>query len=314
MTQHKAEALIKRADFAISDLTTDGGMLSPEQGDAFIDMVQDTPTILSQARVINMNAPSRKVNRLGFGSRIMRAAPQGSSPFHEDDGTNDRYLAAADRSKPTTSQIELNTKEVMAEIHLPYEVLEDNIEGMSFEDHLMRLIADRAALDMEEWALDADTASGDAYLALTDGLLKTATSNVVDNLSAGISPDVFEAGLLAMPQQYLRDLSNLRAFIPVAEEIKYRANVAKRATGYGDSSLTQNNQLVAYGVPVEKAPLMAASTGLLTFPQNILFGIQRQIQIETERDIRGRQIIIVLTARIDCVWDDELAVVKFTNL
>lgn len=308
------DALVQRADFALSDLMSNGGMLNPEQANQFIDMVQETPTILRQARVVPMNAPTRKINRLGFGSRIMRAAPQGVSPFADDDGTNDRYLAAADRSAPTTAQIELNTKEVMAEVHLPYEVLEDNIEGMSFEDHLMRLIADRAAQDFEELALEGDSDSADAYLALLDGFLKTATSNVVDNASAGISPDLFEDSLLAMPQKYLRNRGDLRNFITVADEIKYRANVAKRATGYGDSALQSDGSLVAYGVPVENAPLMPTSTGLFTYPQNMLFGIQRQIQIETDKDIRARSIIIVLTARIDVLWDDESAVVKMINI
>lgn len=306
--------LAKRADLAISDLTSNGGILNPEQANTFIDMVQEQPTILNQARVVRMNAPTRKINRLGFGSRIMKAAPQGTPPFAEDDGTNDRYLAAADRSKVTTAQIELVTKEVMAEIHLPYEVLEDNIEGQSFEDHVMRLIAERAAEDFEEWMLTADTGSGDAYLALNDGLLKSATSHVSDNSSAGITPDVFEAALLAMPQKYLRNLARLRNFLPVAQTIKYRANVAKRATGYGDSALSESGQLTAFGVPVEAAPLMPAATGLFTFPENILFGIQRSITIETDKDIRSREIIIVLTARIDCLWDDEDAVVKMINI
>jgi hypothetical protein len=307
--------LAKRADMVLADLSSNGGLLNPEQANKFIDMVVEQPTILKQARVERMNAPTKKINRLGFASRIMKAAPQGSTPFEKDNGGgNDRYLDAADRSKPTTSQITLTSKEVMAEIRLPYELLEDNIEGQSFEDHVMRLIAERAAEDFEEWALDADTGSGDAYLALNDGLLKAATSNVVNNASAGISPDLFETGMLTMPQKYLRNLLNLRHYIPVAETIKYRGNVARRATGYGDSALQTDGTLTAYGVPVEAAPLMAASTGLFTFPKNIIFGVQRQLTVETDKDIRSREIIIVLTARIETKWDDEAAVVKFTNI
>lgn len=318
--------LVRRADLALSDLSGTGGILQPEQSNRFIDMVQEQPTILNQARLIRMNSPQMNVNRLGFGSRIMKAAVQAGG-FNDGGGlvaggVNDRYLQEADRSKPTTAQISLNTKELMAEIHIPYEVLEDNIEGnggngagaSTFEAHIMRLIAERAAQDLEEWALDGDTLSGDAYLATNDGLLKQATSNVVDNLSAGISPDLFESGMLAMPQKYLRNLSALRHWVTVQDDIRYRANVAKRATGYGDSSLTETGRLVAYGIPVEPAPLMAASTGLFTFPQNILFGVQRNIMIETDKDIRSRQIIIVLTIRADVLFDDEPAVVKYTNI
>lgn len=316
--------LARRADLAISDLNSNGGLLNPEQSNQFIDMIQEQPTILNQARIVRMGAPTRKINRLGFGTRIMKAAPQGTSPFSQDSGANNRYLAAADRSSPDTAQIQLHTKELMAEIHLPYELLEDNVEGQSFEQHVMRLIAERAAQDLEEWALSADTASGDAFLALNDGLLKTAVSNIVDLsaqtdidgnvLNSNVHPSTFANSMLAMPQKYLRNLGGLKHFMTVADTIKYRARVAQRATGYGDSALTDNNELMVMGVPVERAPLMPVGSGLFTFPQNILFGIQRDIQVETDRDIRSRQIIIVLTTRVDTLWDDENAVVKYTNI
>ena len=316
--------LARRADLAIADLNSNGGLLNPEQANQFIDMIQEQPTILNQSRIVRMGAPTRKINRLGFGQRIMKAAPQGTSPYAADDGTNDRYLPAADRSAPTTAQIELNTKEIMAEIHLPYELLEDNIEGQSFEQHVMRLIAERAAQDLEEWMLEGDIASGDPYLALNDGLLKTAVSHVVDlsaqtdidgnALNSNVHPSTFANAMLAMPQKYLRNLNGLKHFMTVADTIKYRARVAQRATGYGDSALTENNELKVMGVPVDRAPLMPSGSGLFTFPQNILFGIQRDIQVETDRDIRSRQIIIVLTTRVDTKWDDEDAVVKYENI
>lgn len=321
MTTPNSE-LARRTDLALAQLEANGGLLLPEQANRFIDFIQEEPTVLRQARVERMNAPTKKINRMGFATRIMRAARNGttdnSGPYGDpgslDAGGNTRYLRAADRSAVTTRQIELVTKEVMAEVHIPYEVLEDNIEGDSMEQHIMRQMAERAAVDLEDWVLNADTASGDDYLALTDGLLKQSISNVVDNGSAGVSPDLFEAGLLTMPQRYLRVVGNLRNYITVQDNIRYRANVAKRATGYGDSALTSEGQLVAYGVPVEAAPLMPVATGLFTFPNNMIFGIQRDITVETDKDIRAREIIIVLTARVDTLWDEEEAVVKYINI
>lgn len=304
--------LARRADLALSDLTANGGLLNPEQANTFIDLVVEQPTILNQARVVRMAAPQRKINKLGFDQRILRAAVQTGGAA--DDGSNSRHVRAADRSAPITQQIELNSKEVIAEIHLHDEVFEDNIEGDAFEAHVIRLMAERSAEDFEEWALQADTASADPFLALTDGLLKQATSNVVDNLSAGVSPDLFEAGMLTMPQRFLRNLTGLQQIVTVADTIRYRANVARRATGYGDSALQGDGTLLAWGVPVEKAPLMPVGQGLFTFPQNIIWGIQRDIRIETDRDIRARTTIIVLSARVDVLFDEEEAVVKYINV
>ena len=312
MTSKRVQEVIERADITISDLTTNGGLLLPEQSNRFLDEVQEQPTMLQQVRVIRMNSPTMNINKIKFADRIMKAASQTGQA--EDDGSNARILPKADRSKVTTRQISLSSKEVMAEVHIPYEVLEDNIERGNFETHVLRLMAERSAQDLEEWMITADTASGDAYLALQDGLLKSATSNVVDNLNAGLTPDTFRDAQLAMPQRYLRNLSAMRNFVTVQDAIRYRSNVAARATGYGDSALQGSGELVAYGVPVQSTPFMTANTALFTFPQNIVFGIHRDILVETEKNIRSREIVIVMSTRVDVVYEDEEAVVKVTNI
>ncbi len=315
MTTPNAD-LIARADIALADMTANGGLLLPEQSKQFIDIILDAPTIIKQIRTVRMTTSEARLNRIGFTSRILRAARQTGSAL--DAGGNDRYVRAADRSKPTTSQIIMNTKEVIAEIRLPYELLEDNIEGQAFETHLMRLIGERAAIDLEELILGGDTASGDAYLALMDGLMKRMTSHTVNNASAGPTPTMFQNALLALPQQYHRNINSLKHYVTVANRIRYRGKVAERATGYGDSALTSDIPIFASGVPVEAAPMLAGvssgTQGFSTFPQNILFGIQRDIRLETDKDIRSREYIIVLTARVATQIEDENATVKITNI
>lgn len=309
--------LIKRADLAIADLDTNGGLLQPEQSRQFIDMILDEPTMLPQARVIRMNAPEVWINRIGFGSRILRAARQAGSA--QDDGDNARYMRAADRAKPVTSQIQLTDSELIAEVRIPYEALEDNIEGQSLEAHIMRLIAQQVALDLEEWALWADkTTVGDAMMALQDGWMVRATSHVADNLGAGISPDLIANALLALPQKYLKYLPRMRGFISVANTIRYRQKVSQRQTGYGDSAMQDTIPLFASGLKLEGAPMLAAdgtgTKGLVTFPQNLIFGIRRDIMVETDKDIRSREYIVVVTLRAGLQIDDADALVKLENI
>ena len=144
------------------------------------------------------------------------------------------------------------------------------------------------------------------------------TPHIVNNLSAGVSPDLFTNGLLAMPQKYIRNLAMIKHFVSVANTIKYRQKVSQRSTGYGDSALTQNIPLYAGGVAIEAAPMLAAvgagNSGFTTFAQNLLFGIQRDISVETDKDIRSREYIIVLTARIAIQIDDVDCTVKYTNI
>jgi len=311
---------LARADASLADLASNGGLMQPEQANRFIDFIMEVPTVLQQARVIRMAGPETKIDRMGFDSRILRAARQIGGA--NDDGSNDRYVRKADRAAPRTTQIELRTSEVIAEVRLPYEVLEDNLEGKAMEAHIMRQIAQRAALDFEELALWADTAHSDQFLALQDGWMKRGEmdGNVLDWGNQGINPDLFSTALLTLPQKYLRNLPQMRAFISHANRIKYQQAVTRRQTGAGDAAITGsvNAPIVTAGLQVEAAHLMAAGEqgegGLVTFPQNLLWGIQRDITIETDKDIRAREYVIVLTARAALQVDDKDAVVRLKNI
>lgn len=307
------QEIIKKADIALSDLSSNGGLLSPEQTDKFIRVLIDSPTLLNQARVVTMNAPQRKINKIGFGSRIMHAA------------TSATALSSGDRSKPDLSKIELNTKEIIAEINIPYDVLEDNIEGGNIgvalqsgagglHDTIVQLIGERAALDLEELCLLGDTNSGDAYLALVDGYLKRATAHVVNAGGATINKNLLKSGVKAMPDKYLRNRTALTHFVSVDNETEFRDTYASRQTALGDAQLQGTSPLFAFGSQVSGVPLMPGAKGLYTNPLNLLFGIQRRINIEFDKDIRARTFIVVLTARVDCQIEETDAVVTYSNI
>jgi hypothetical protein len=177
----------------------------------------------------------------------------------------------------------------------------------------VQLIAERAALDLEELCLLGDTGSADPYLALFDGYLKLANSNVV-NAGATISKNVFKAGLKAMPSKYLRNRTALSHFVSVNNESEYRDTFANRATALGDASVQGNNALFVFGSLVTGVALMPAASGLYTNPLNLIFGIQRRINIEYDKDIRARTFIVVLTARVDAAIEQVDATVKYTGI
>lgn len=307
------QSLIRKADIALSDLTNDGGLLNPEQTDTFIRTLIDSPTILNACRTVTMNAPTRKINKIGFGSRILRKA------------TSATALDAGDRVKPDLAQIELNTKEIIAEVHIPYDVLEDNIEGGNINagatgspgglhNTIVTLIGERAALDLEELLLLGDSGSGDPYLALLDGWLKRSTAHVVSAAGATISKDLMKAGVKAMPDKYLRNRAQMAHFVSVDNETEYRDTYASRMTSLGDTMLQGTGDLYAFGSQVRGVPLMPAANGLYTNPLNLIFGIQRRITIEYDKDIRSRVFIIVLTCRVANQIEETDAVVKYTNI
>jgi HK97 family phage major capsid protein len=307
--------LINKADLALSDLASNGGLLLPEQSDKFIRTLIEQPTILNMCRVVTMNSPQRKINKIGFGSRIMRPAVSGVA------------LADADRVKPDLSQIQLNTKEIIAEIHLPYDVLEDNIEGGNvsvpmqspaggLHDTIVQLIAERAALDIEELILLGDTSlsATDSYLGLVDGYLKRCNAHVIDAGATAISKNILKNAIKALPPKYLRDRGSLNFFASVNNETELRDTYASRNTPFGDTTLQGFSPLMLYGSPVQSVPLMPENKILFTNPLNLIFGVQRKINIEYVKDIRSRSFIIVLTARVDCQVEEVNAASIIRNI
>jgi hypothetical protein len=317
-------SLLRKADIAIADLQSNGGELNPEQGASFIRKLIKQPTLIRECRVVEMTASQRNINKIGFGSRILRKATSGQA------------LTQNQRAKATTEQIQLNTKEQIAEVRIPYDVMEDNIERATAANNeasntgpgglrqtIIDMIGERAALDMEELGLLADksyTNPGDAddqaYLSQLDGWLKRANhdGNVADAGGQTISKDLFKKGLKTMPSQYQRNKAALNHYVSVNNETEYRDTQSDRATALGDQMTQGTSPTFAYGSPIRGVALMPESQGLYTDPLNLIFGIQRQVSMEFDKDITGRVYIIVLTCRLDFQIEETQAVVAYENI
>lgn len=326
------QTLLSKADMALADLTSNGGILNPEQGDTFIRRLIKQPTIMKVCRVVTMNSFQRKINRIGFNTRILRAAP----------ASNTTVLAAptasglGGRAKVTTDQITLNAKEQIATVYLPYDVLEDNIERAQaannevmntgpggLRDTLIQLIAERAATDLEEYVLTSDTtytnggdADDQAFLSMDDGFIATGVQrgNVLDYQSTGISKTMFKKGMQAMPSAYLRNRAAMSHYVSVNQEIEYKDTLANRGTPMGDTNVTGNGPAYAYGSPVTPVALMPDDKGLFCDPRNLIVGFWRQISMEFDKDIELRIYKIVLTLRVAVEIESAEGVTVYKNI
>ena len=308
----KNQEIIQKADLALADLAT-AGRLNDEQTDRFIRKLMDAPTILNACRTVTMNSPGRKINKIGFGNRMLRP------------GVANTALSQADRYKPTLEQVVVDVDEVIAQINLPYDVIEDNIESSSVNNAagtgtggihqtIVDMMAERAAVDLEERGFKADTGSCYTDRAMTDGWLKRSNVNLVNAGGATISKDILKAGVKGMPDKYLRDRANMRQFLSMDNETELRDTYANRQTALGDAMLQGTSPLFMHGSQVLGASAMPTADGLFTNPLNLIFGIWRRIQIEYDKDITTRQFIIVLTARVGFQVEETEATVRYQNI
>lgn len=309
MTNQEA---IRKAEMTLSSLST-GGLMNPTQASAFIRMVQDAPTILNDARVIEMDHDTQKIEKIGFGQRILRAAQEGVG------------LTKEQKAVPSTSTVNLSTKEVIAEVNITYDTLENNIEKEGLQNTIMQILAERAAVDIEELIVNGDTTSSDSYLAQLDGIRKQSVSHIVDLNGEELTRASFKKGIKAVPPKYLRIPQEFRFYTSPGIEVEWKDRVADRQTNLGDAAV-QGGLSSAFGIPVKGISNMQpytigeadASTDvsdiILTHPKNIILGFSRNIRIEVDKDIRRRMFVIVLTAKLDSKFEEEDAVAKILKV
>jgi len=316
----KTKELLAKADIALSDLAS-GGLMQPEEQNRFIRIMTEDTNFLSDVRLVGMNRPKMNINKLDLATRALRVANQGtiSSPLSGEEGT--RALARTDRVKVTTSKVELSTYEVIAEVNLPYEVLEDNIEGgeinnTMFQETVLTKLAERVRIDIEDVMLNGDTDSLDTFLAERDGAIKLATSNIVNHGGAPIDAVLFNDMIQAIPDKFKRLMPRYKFYAAHNKVIQYMMQVAQRQTGLGDSVLVggASANFAPFGVPLRGAAQMPSDKVLLLDPNNMIFGVQRNMRLEYDTDIRERALILVLTMRFDFKYEQEDMVVKAINL
>lgn len=303
-------SLLAKADLALSTLTTDGGLLQPEQANQFIRILIKEAMLMRMSTVKPMKSHKAQMDRIRMGERVLRAGESGAA------------LATADRYEPEFGQTELDAKLFKAQINLSDEVLEDNIEQDRLRQTIMQLMTEAIGRDMDDMIVNGDTASTDAFYAQFDGILKQATSNVVDNGSTALAKTTFRNMLKAMPSEFLRRKERMTFLTSVDAKIDYSDTLADRATLVGDRFLEQSANPLYGGVSIQDVPNFPEDLGgssnetavLLLDPKNINVGVWRSIRVETDKDIERGILKIVATMRFDVKYAYEPAVVKAINV
>lgn len=302
--------ILQKADLALADLTAGGGILKPAQAQKFMRLlIKDSP-LMRLATVVPMQSPKQQLSKIKFGSRVLRPGAEATA------------LPLADRARPNLSQVELDAKLFKAEVRLSDEVLEDSIERGELRQTIMEMMAEAISRDMEEVLINGDTLSADPFLAVMDGALKQATSNVVDAGGAAISKNLLRDMLKTIPSEHLRDKKAMRFMTSVDADLDYRNTLAERATAVGDRLLEGDTPVLYSGVPLQPIPLFPENLGagsdqtviLLCNPKNIHVGIWRNIRVESARDISEGTLKIVATLRFDVKFAEEPGVAKAINV
>lgn len=303
------KTIIEKANLEISDLIANGGYMQPEKSASFIQNVVEESQLLKLIDVRSLASHTQIVDKIGVSGRVLRP------------GVTGQAVREADRVKPVTDQVTLNTVLMKGEIRLPDETLEDNIEAGSFKDTVMEMLSENVAKDMEDLLINGDTNSADTLLALLDGMLKSASSHIVAGGSLPINKALLKSVIKALPAKYDSFKGKMAMFTSRNAVLDYRDALSDRATSLGDASVTSDDKLVYGGRPIIPVPLFPDNQGggtetslLYCDPKNARWGIWRKLKIETDRDITTGEYVVVISLRAGFKWKEADAVVKATAI
>lgn len=312
---------------------TSDGFLTKDQADNFIDFAFDATVLANESDRRVMNAPEQTWNTVAVGARIVRGAVEAV-----DTGQN---------AAPSFTRLTLRTHKLRLDWELSSESLEDNIEGQDLDNHLARLFAGQFGQDLEDLAINGDTNSDDPLLKVADGWHKQALEGRVVDASAGMGDQLerahFNAALKALPRKFQARKGDLRFYASpqLANDYLYSlseypanpADMVMSALRTGSTVDGAVGQAVAapFGVPLIEVPMFDTGfnianadtdvSGLegssyieLTAPKNRVWGIQRDIQLFREFQVKKDTIEYTMFVRAAWAWQNLDAVVTVNNI
>ena len=301
---------------AVNPTGVASGLLNPEQARRFIDYVWDATVLANDGRRVTMRANTMEIEKVNVGERVIRAAAQA--------------LGSYTNAGATFTKVELTTKKIRLDWEVSTESLEDNIEGGALEDHLVRLMTNAFANDLEDLAINGD-GGADPFLGIMDGFVNQVSSGtdaheaVVTVTGNEWTPEVMQEIIYALPRKYRAIKSNLKfyagtdtfagivanngtladaiaaAFDPrvAGTERNRQAYLDGAGQTFGNANVTR-----VLGVDVLEVPYYPADYVDLTFPANRVWGFQRDITVNREYMAKKDTIEYTVFVRFGIAWEE----------
>lgn len=287
------------------------GLLAPAQADRFIDYMWDKTVLGSQVRTVRLRGNEQEFDRIGVGERLMRLATEAV-----DDGINVgvAFTKVSISTKKLRLDWELSTDTL--EDNIEGEALEDHIAnlmatqaGNDLEDVAINGDTEQTTDPLLK-SFDGWAKLGRAGGIVVDGSAVDDPTVTGSQAGTGIHRGIFNAALKAVPRKYMQQRGNLKFFAGsnlVQDWLQKQIVLAEgfNPTGSADRAVQNGPAVVnggygftspaAFGLAIQEVPLFeetkdgdySGATGdhgdvWLTFPQNLLWGVKREIQVIRE--------------------------------
>jgi HK97 family phage major capsid protein len=256
-----------------------GGILNPEQSRQFIEYIFEQQVLARDGRRVTMRANTAELEKMNVGERVIRAAAQADAAY-----TN---------AGVTFTKVEITTKKIRLDWEVSTEALEDNIEGAALEDHLVRTMTRAFANDLEDLAINGTGSGSNAFLNILEGFVAKETAEG-HSATYGTTIESLQGLVLAMPRKYRASRAAMK-FYADTETVAAIINglgssgnlnteriIERVIDGSAPQTLGAPIQYRVLGLPLVEVPLMPTGLVSLTFPENRIWGFQRDVTVHRE--------------------------------
>ena len=269
----------------VGSTTDDGGILNPEQSRQFIEYIFEQQVLAQDGRRVTMRSNTAELEKLNVGERVIRAANQADATY-----TN----AAVSFTK-----VEIVTKKIRLDWEVASEALEDNIEGGALEDHLVRTMTRAFANDLEDLAINGTGSGTNVFLKIMQGFYAkeddggNQATSVTSSGSAWTVQDLQDI-VLAMPRKYRGSRSAMK-FYAGSPTMSSLLNSLAQTGNFNSERIVERivdgsvPQIVGaplqyrvLGLPIMEVPYFPDDYVSLTFPENRIWGFQRDVTVHRE--------------------------------
>lgn len=269
----------------VGSTTDDGGILSPEQSRQFIEYIWEQQVLAQDGRKVTMRSNTAELEKLNVGERVIRAANQA-------DGS---YTNAA----VAFTKVEIVTKKIRLDWEVATEALEDNIEGLQLEDHLVRAMTRAFANDLEDLAINGVGSGTNVFLKILEGFYAkelaggNQAASVASSGSTWTVQDLQDI-ILAMPRKYRGSRSAMK-FYAGSPTISSLLNSLAQTGNLNSERIVERIvdgsvpqvvgaplQYRVLGLPIMEVPYLPDNYVSLTFPENRIWGFQRDVTVHRE--------------------------------
>jgi HK97 family phage major capsid protein len=255
-----------------------GGILNAEQSRQFIEYIFDQQVLARDGRRVTMRGNTAELEKLNVGERVIRAAAQADATYSN--------------AGVTFTKVEITTKKIRLDWEVSSEALEDNIEGAGLEDHLVRTMTRAFANDLEDLAINGTGTGSNAFLNILEGFVVKESTGA--SATYGTTVEALQGLVLAMPRKYRASRSAMKFYADtetVADIINGLGSsgnlpseriVERVIDGQAPQTLGAPIQYRVLGIPLVEVPLMPTGFVSLTFPENRIWGFQRDVTVHRE--------------------------------